>query len=91
MHHSFGGEAILSIGKSIDYVNQGASGIANVMPFSCLPGTIVTAISKKVKEDFNNVPWINIAYDGQQDEVGVLTYLEAFMYQAKNYMNSNGR
>jgi len=91
MHSTFGGEAILSIGKSIDYVKQGASGIANVMPFSCLPGTIVTAISKKVKEDFNNVPWINIAYDGQQDEISVTTSLEAFMYQAKNYMNSNGK
>ncbi|GAH30255.1 unnamed protein product, partial [marine sediment metagenome] len=37
------GEAALGIGKSCDYVRKGVSGIVNVMPFTCLPGTIATA------------------------------------------------
>jgi len=87
MDRSFGGEAILTIGKGIDFIKNGAQGIVNVMPFSCMPGTITTAISKKVKEDYNNVPWLNISYDGQQDDVNLNTRLEAFAFQVNNYKN----
>jgi predicted nucleotide-binding protein (sugar kinase/HSP70/actin superfamily) len=80
LHESFGGEAILSIGKAIEYINQGLSGIINAMPFTCMPGTIVTALSKKVREDFGNFPWLNIAYEGLE-----ITRLEAFMHQAKEF------
>ena len=38
IHHSFEGEAVLSVGKAIDYINRGVSGIVNVMPFTCMPG-----------------------------------------------------
>ncbi len=84
LHESFGGEAILSIGKAIDYIHQGLSGIVNTMPFTCMPGTVVTAISKKLREDFGNVPWLNLAYEGLED-ANELTQLEAFMHQAKEF------
>jgi predicted CoA-substrate-specific enzyme activase len=84
LHESFGGEAILSIGKAIDYINQGLSGIINTMPFTCMPGTIVTALSKKVREDFGNFPWLNIAYEGLED-ANEITRLEAFMHQAREF------
>jgi predicted CoA-substrate-specific enzyme activase len=44
IHDTFEGEAILSIGKSIDFYKKGASGIINIMPFGCMPGTIVSAL-----------------------------------------------
>ncbi|MCK4597866.1 hypothetical protein KAU04_07480 [bacterium] len=84
MHPSFGGEAILSIGKAIDYIKRGASGIINAMPFTCMPGLVVTAISKKFREDFNNIPWLNIAYDGQEENTA-MTRLQAFVHQAKEH------
>ncbi len=84
LHESFGGEAILSIGKAIDYINQGLSGILNTMPFTCMPGTVVTAMSKKLREDFDNVPWLNLAYEGLEDS-SEITRLEAFMHQARDY------
>ena len=84
LHESFGGEAILSVGKAIDYINHGLSGIVNTMPFTCMPGTVVTAISKKIREDFNNVPWLNLAYEGLED-VNEITRLEAFMHQAREF------
>jgi len=84
MHPSFGGEAILSVGKAIDYIKRGASGIINTMPFTCMPGLVVTAISKKFREDFHNIPWLNIAYDGQEENTA-MTRLEAFMHQAREY------
>jgi predicted CoA-substrate-specific enzyme activase len=90
LHESFGGEAILSIGKAIDYMNEGLSGIINTMPFTCMPGTIVTAISKKLREDFGNFPWLNLAYEGQEDS-NELTRLEAFMHQAKEFQKKGQR
>jgi predicted CoA-substrate-specific enzyme activase len=84
IHHSFEGEAVLSVGKAIDYINRGVSGIVNVMPFTCMPGTIATAVLKRVREDYHNIPLLNIAYEGQGDSQTV-TRLEAFMHQAKSY------
>ncbi len=84
IHHSFEGEAVLSVGKAIDYIHRGASGIVNVMPFTCMPGTIATAILKRVREDHQNIPLLNIAYEGQGDSQ-TLTRLEAFMHQARAF------
>ncbi len=84
IHHSFEGEAVLSVGKAIDYINRGASGIVNVMPFTCMPGTIATAVLKRVREDHRNIPLLNIAYEGQGDSQ-TLTRLEAFMHQARAF------
>lgn len=87
MHHTFGGEAILSIGKAIDYIQKGASGIVNAMPFTCMPGMVATAVSRKVREDFDEIPWLNMTYDGQEG-VNDITRLEAFMHQARQYRES---
>lgn len=87
IHHSFEGEAVLSVGKAIDYINRGVSGIVNVMPFTCMPGTIASAVLKRVQEDHNNIPLLTIAYDGQGDSQ-TLTRLEAFMHQAKSYQQT---
>ncbi len=83
LHDSFEGEAILSIGKAIDYVKNGASGIINVMPFGCMPGTIVSAMLKGLKQEMG-IPCLNIAYDGTE-ATGMQIQLEAFMHQTKEY------
>jgi predicted nucleotide-binding protein (sugar kinase/HSP70/actin superfamily) len=83
---SFEGEAILSVGKTIDFARRGASGIVNIMPFTCMPGTIVSTILKRYREENHNIPILNMAYDGQE-QTNSLTRLEAFMYQAKEFQN----
>lgn len=87
---SFEGEAILSIGKTIDFAKRGASGIINIMPFTCMPGTIVSTVLKRYREENNNIPILNMAYDGQE-QTNTLTRLEAFMYQAKEYQKRNNK
>ena len=77
------GEAALSVGKSIDWINKGSDGIINVLPFTCMPGTMVTAISKRIREEYK-VPWLNLAYDGLEQGT-TDTRLEAFLYQAKQH------
>ena len=77
VHNSFEGETVLSIGKAIDLIEKGAAGIINAMPFGCMPGTIVTALLKKLAKDFR-IPCISIPYDGSESPTTGLQ-LEAFM------------
>ncbi|MFH1092380.1 MAG: acyl-CoA dehydratase activase [Pseudomonadota bacterium] len=81
---SFEGEAILSIGKSKDFIVRGVSGLVNIMPFTCMPGTIVTSLFKRFREDNQGIPFLNMTYDGQE-QTNTLTRLEAFMYQVYQY------
>ncbi len=81
IHISLEGEAILSVGKSVDFIEKGVSGIVNVMPFTCMPGTISSAIMRLLQKEYD-VPIINIAYDGQ-GLTNINTRLEAFMYQVR--------
>jgi len=53
------------------------------MPFNCMPGTIVTSLSRRVAHDLGEVPWLNISYEGLQD-TGEETRLEAFVDQVRN-------
>jgi predicted nucleotide-binding protein (sugar kinase/HSP70/actin superfamily) len=86
LHPSFEGEAILSIGKAIDYVSKGAMGLINTMPFTCMPGTIVNALLKRCRDDYDNIPLLTLAYDGQKDS-NTKTRLEAFVYQVRQYQD----
>ncbi|GAI34193.1 unnamed protein product, partial [marine sediment metagenome] len=40
------GEAALSIGKSVYWIKNGADGIINVFPFTCIPGTGLAILLK---------------------------------------------
>jgi len=84
IHHSFEGEAIMSIGKAVDFVKKGLCGIINVIPFTCMPGTIATAILKSVSEDNRGLPILTIAYDGISS-ANTDMRLEAFIHQARQY------
>lgn len=51
------------------------------MPFTCMPGTVVAALSKKLRQDYNDIPWLDLPIDGNEG-VNLDTRLEAFMHQA---------
>ena len=85
LHSSFEGEAILSIGKAVDLIEKGASGIINAMPFGCMPGTIVTALLRGISRDYG-IPFISIPYDGTESLTTDIQ-LEAFIDQAKTFSN----
>jgi predicted nucleotide-binding protein (sugar kinase/HSP70/actin superfamily) len=83
VHPSFEGETILSIGKSIDLAQKGASGIISVLPFGCMPGTIVNALMRGVRNEYD-IPHLSIPYDGTQSLTTEIQ-LEAFIDQAGQY------
>ncbi|MBI5599757.1 MAG: CoA activase [Deltaproteobacteria bacterium] len=82
---SFEGEAVLSVGKVVDYIRSGVHGIVNVMPFTCMPGTVVNGILKRVRENNSNIPYLNMVYEGMED-TNARTRLEAFVYQTREFM-----
>ena len=81
LHPSFEGEAILSMGKAVDLAKHGVSGIVNTIPFTCMPGNVVTALMKSFSEDYPDIACLHMVYDGNE-QAGSETKLEAFMAQA---------
>ncbi|MCK9228652.1 MAG: acyl-CoA dehydratase activase [Syntrophorhabdaceae bacterium] len=86
IHDSFEGEAVLTVGKSVDFAHKGVAGIINAMPFTCMPGTVSSAIMRLIQKN-HDIPVINVAYDGQGN-TNILTRLEAFMHQVKEHTRS---
>jgi predicted CoA-substrate-specific enzyme activase len=84
IHPTYEGEAVLSVGKSTDYIHKGAAGIVNAIPFTCMPGNIVSAVFKPFRQEHGGIPILNLSYDGQ-GKTNSPTRLEAFMYQVSQY------
>ena len=82
MHDSFEGEAILSVGKTVEYHHQGFGGVLNLMPFSCMPSTIVSSQTMWISAECGNMPILNLSFDGQEDST-LTTRLEAFIEQVR--------
>lgn len=61
---NFGGEAILTVGRAILFKQQNAQIIVNVSPFTCMPGTITSAIFQRLQQILN-IPIVSMFYDGE--------------------------
>ena len=85
---SFEAEPVVYIGKTIDFVRRGANGIINTVPFTCMSGTILSIILKRYREENENIPVLNLIFEGQKS-TNILTRLEAFMYQVKEFQYRN--
>ena len=80
--HNFGGEAICSMGKSEDFAKRGLAGIVSVIPFNCMPGNTVTALSQALRRRHGNIPFLNLDYDGFIDSSREAKIVN-FMWQVK--------
>ena len=90
MKENVGGETILSVGAPLAMASrERISGAVNIFPFTCLPGTIVTAISKRLRREHRDLLWLNLAFDGQEDTDNG-TRLEAFMHQVRESFSPAG-
>ena len=89
VHRHYDGDPALNLGTSAILADKGISGIANILPFTCLPGTLVTSLSDQLRKDKHNIPYVNIAYDGQED-ASIDLRLQAFMHQAYQYAEEKG-
>jgi predicted CoA-substrate-specific enzyme activase len=89
LHQSVEGEATLTVAKCLDFIKKKADGLITVMPFSCMPGTNVSAVMEGIKKELN-IPYLNLVYDGLEQST-TQTRLEAFMHQAQQYMRRENK
>ncbi|HLN55407.1 MAG TPA: acyl-CoA dehydratase activase [Bacteroidales bacterium] len=80
----YDGDPPIALGTSAALHDRGVSGIAAILPFTCMPGTLIASVSDIFRKNNSNIPFINIAYDGQ-DNVSLETRLQAFAFQVKEY------
>jgi predicted CoA-substrate-specific enzyme activase len=78
------GEAILSMGRAMEYVEHGFDGVVNVMPFGCMPGTIASMLFHLLRQE-HNIPIFTMVMDGTKD-TGQDIRLEAFVHQCCEHM-----
>jgi predicted CoA-substrate-specific enzyme activase len=77
---SVGGEAILTVGRAVKFAHQKVTTVVNVAPFTCMPGTITTAIFRQVSAELD-IPIVNLFYDGTG---GQNRRLEVYLRTAMN-------
>jgi len=68
---NFEGEAILTAGRAVKFIEQGASMVVNCAPFGCMPGTITSALFQQVMNR-TGVPVVSMFYDGEGDLNSIL-------------------
>ncbi|MCP4716521.1 MAG: hypothetical protein GY868_15480, partial [Deltaproteobacteria bacterium] len=81
------GEANLSMGRAVEYARHGMHGVANLIPFNCMPGTIVNTLLWRFAGDYPQLPLLKMVYDGTE-QAGDRTRIEAFMYQARQALEA---
>ena len=84
IHHDYDGDPPLSLGTTSILSDGYISGVVNILPFTCMPGALNTAVSELFRRDHDHLPWENFAYDGQED-ASLESRFQAFMHQAQEY------
>ncbi len=62
----FEGEAILTLGRSALFFEDGASMVVNCAPFGCMPGNITASLFSDIQSRYNR-PVLTLFYDGESD------------------------
>jgi predicted CoA-substrate-specific enzyme activase len=78
------GEAILSMGRVVEYAEHGFDGIVNILPFGCMPGTIVSLLLHQFRRDYG-LPVLSVVVEGTKDP-GRDVRFEAFLQQCREHM-----
>ena len=63
---AFEGETIVTIGRAIRYLDDGAAMVVNCAPFTCMPGALTSAVFQQVQQE-KGAPIISLFYDGTGD------------------------
>jgi predicted nucleotide-binding protein (sugar kinase/HSP70/actin superfamily) len=81
------GEAILSMGRAVEYARHGLNGVVNVAPFGCMPGALVNGLLEEFRGEYDGIPVLKLAFDGVE-QTAEDTLLEAFVHQALQHKGS---
>ncbi|MBW1807298.1 MAG: hypothetical protein JRJ87_03830 [Deltaproteobacteria bacterium] len=64
---NFEGEALITVGRAIKFAHQGAAMVVNCAPFGCMPGTLTTALFRKIAPELG-IPIVGMFYDGHGNQ-----------------------
>jgi predicted nucleotide-binding protein (sugar kinase/HSP70/actin superfamily) len=64
---NFEGETLVTVGRTIKFAEQGAAMVVNCAPFGCMPGTITTAIFRRLAPQLG-IPVLGMFYDGHGNQ-----------------------
>ena len=90
IHRDYDGDPALALGTAAALAETGIAGVVNILPFTCMPGTLISAVAPAFRKDHGSIPWLNVDYDGQ-DKGSMNTRLQAFVHQVREYAESNNR
>lgn len=73
-----GGEMVMSVGKVGYLARNGADGVVDISPFTCMNGIVSEAIYPRLSQDLDGFPIRNFYFDGTQSDLDrdVGIYLE---------------
>jgi predicted nucleotide-binding protein (sugar kinase/HSP70/actin superfamily) len=60
---------VLSVGKAACHALQGADGVIDISPFTCMNGIVSEAIYPKLSKDYGGIPIRNFYFDGTQSDL----------------------
>jgi predicted nucleotide-binding protein (sugar kinase/HSP70/actin superfamily) len=63
------GEMVLSTGGAVYLYHQGADGIVDISPFTCMNGIVTEAIYPRVSRDHDNIPIRVFYFDGTHSDL----------------------
>jgi predicted nucleotide-binding protein (sugar kinase/HSP70/actin superfamily) len=64
---NIGGEAQLTIGRTVEFARQGAAVVVNCSPFGCMPGVVSSALFRGMGAELG-IPIVNMFYDGNGNQ-----------------------
>jgi predicted nucleotide-binding protein (sugar kinase/HSP70/actin superfamily) len=83
------GEMVMSVGKAAYLARQGADGIVDISPFTCMNGIVSEAIYPRLSHDLGGIPIRNFYFDGTQSDldrdVGIYLELARSYREKKDY------
>lgn len=85
---TFEGETLIEVARTVDFCKKGACGVVHVVPFGCMMGAVVEAISRKVSRDLDGFPTMTLRYDGL-DYTSQRSRLEGFMLRVRMWQEKN--
>lgn len=82
-HYGALGEMVLSVGKAVYLYRNGADGIVDISPFTCMNGITCEAVYPQVSAEHDHIPIKNFYFDGTNKDVD--TSVGIFLELARTY------
>ena len=73
-----GGESIETVGKTLMFHKKGIDGVLHIMPFTCMPELVASAVIHRISKE-RDYPVLSMIFDEHVSEANMLTRLEAFV------------